>query len=81
VVVATVVGLAIATTPWEASFGFLLPHWGILKAEYVHPAASFVGRFTCLFLLGAALWNAKKGESISDLYRDWFKKDSEKPRP
>ena len=81
VVIATVVGLAVATTPWEASFDFLLPHWGILKPEYVHPAHSLVWRFTCLFLLAAAVKNARDGESFSDLYRDWFKKGSEKPRP
>jgi len=74
VVIATVVGLAIATTPWEASFDFLLPHWGILNPEYVHPALSLVGRFTCLFLLGAAWWNAKEGESISHELRSWLKK-------
>jgi len=81
VVIATVVGVAMVNTPWEASFDFLLPHWGILKAEYVHPAVSFVGRFTCLFLLGAALKNAKDGETVSDLYRDLLKFGTEKLRP
>jgi hypothetical protein len=81
VAIATVVGVAMVNTPWEASFDFLLPHWGILKAEYVHPAVSFVGRFTCLLLLGAALKNAKDGETVSDLYRDLFKFGTEKLRP
>ena len=85
VVIATVVGVAMVNTPWETSFDFLLPHWGILQAEYVHPALSLVGRFICLFLLGAAWFNAKEGKTVSDLYRewyrDWFKKGSEKARP
>ena len=85
VVIATVVGVAMVNTPWEASFDFLLPHWGILKAEYVHPALSLVGRLTCLFLLGAAWFNAKDGETVSDLYREWYRdcfmKGFEKPRP
>jgi hypothetical protein len=85
VVVATVLGVAMLNTPWEASFDFLLPHWGIFKAEYMHPALSLVGRLTCLFLLIASLKNAKEGESFSDLYQEWYRdcfmKGFEKPRP
>jgi uncharacterized SAM-binding protein YcdF (DUF218 family) len=81
VLIATVVGVAMLNMPWEASFDFLLPHWGILQAEYVHPAVSLVGRLTCLFLLGAAWINAKEGETVSDLCRDWLKFWTEKPRP
>jgi hypothetical protein len=73
VVIATVVGVAMLNTPWETSFNFLLPHWGILKSEYVDPAVSLVGRLTCLFLLGAAAKNAKDGESFSDLYQEWYR--------
>lgn len=80
VLIATVVGVAMLNMPWEASLDFLLPHWGILQAEYVHPAVSLVGRLTCLFLLGAAWINAKEGETVSDLCRDWLKFWTEKPR-
>jgi phosphotransferase system glucose/maltose/N-acetylglucosamine-specific IIC component len=81
VVIATVVGVAMLNTPWETFFDFLLSHWGILKAEYVHPAISLVGRLICLFLLAAAVKNARDGESVSDLYRDWFKFGNEKQQP
>jgi hypothetical protein len=74
VMIATSVLSVMATTRLEPSFDFILPHWGIFQAEYVNPAVSFVGRFTFIFLLGAAWWNAKDGETISHELRGWFKK-------